>query len=447
MPRNAAARLIPVLATALVAAPAHAFCGFFVGKADAQLFNRSSQVAIARDGDRTVITLSNDYKGELTDFALVVPVPAVLERDQIHVGDRALLQHLDAYSAPRLVEYQDPDPCQRVAYRELMMRGAAPAAASRDAVRAPAAALGVQVEARYTVGEYDIVLLSAQQSSGLETWLTQEGYRIPRRAAAALAPYVRQRMKFFVARVNLKEQLKSGFSELRPLQIAFESPRFMLPIRLGMANAEGPQDLIVYALTPNGRVESTNYQTARVPTGQDVPEYVQGEFGRFYQAAFERAHARHDRRVVLTEYAWNMASCDPCSAQPLSPDELRALGAMWLDPARPGAASATLTRLHVRYDADHFPEDLMFQETGDRQPFQARYVLRHAWTGEASCVEGQRYREALRERRRGEARTLAELTGWDPEEIRSRMGSDLSEGAPDGGWWRRIWKDRSPGLR
>ena len=60
-----------------VAPAAHAFCGFFVGKADAELFNKSSQVALVRDGNRTVLTMSNDYKGPLSEFALVVPVPSV----------------------------------------------------------------------------------------------------------------------------------------------------------------------------------------------------------------------------------------------------------------------------------------------------------------------------------------------------------------------------------
>jgi Na+-translocating ferredoxin:NAD+ oxidoreductase RnfD subunit len=41
--------------------------------------------------------------------------------------------------------------------------------------------LGVTVEAKYTVGEYDILILSAEESQRLETWLHRNGYRIPRR--------------------------------------------------------------------------------------------------------------------------------------------------------------------------------------------------------------------------------------------------------------------------
>src|SRR5690349_6399892 len=79
-----------------------AFCGFYVAKADTKLFNKASQVVLVRQGDRTVLTMANDFKGDPKEFAVVVPVPTVLEKGQIHVGDKALVDHLDAYSAPRL---------------------------------------------------------------------------------------------------------------------------------------------------------------------------------------------------------------------------------------------------------------------------------------------------------------------------------------------------------
>src|SRR5258706_10559716 len=110
-------RSIPslLLCALLWPAAAHSFCGFYVARGDATLFNHASQVALVRDGDRTVMTMVNDFKGEPTEFAIVVPVPTVLEKGQIHVGDKALVDHLDAFSAPRLVEYFDPDPCPAAA--------------------------------------------------------------------------------------------------------------------------------------------------------------------------------------------------------------------------------------------------------------------------------------------------------------------------------------------
>src|SRR5215470_3069536 len=106
------------------------FCGFYVGKADSKLFNRASQVVLIRDGDRTVMTMASDFQGALEEFAIVIPVPTFLKREQIHVGDKALVDHLDAYSAPRLVEYFDQNPC--VMARSMRMMDA-PAAMSAPA--------------------------------------------------------------------------------------------------------------------------------------------------------------------------------------------------------------------------------------------------------------------------------------------------------------------------
>jgi hypothetical protein len=420
---------------------AFAFCGFYVAKADTKLFNSASQVALVRDGDRTVMTLANDFQGEPKEFAIVIPVPTFISRGQIHVGEKALLDHLDAYSSPRLVEYFDDDPCQRrMMEAPMAMKSAGNMALDRQSKRADS--LGVHIEARYTVGEYDILILSAKQSSGLETWLRESGYRIPEGASRILGSYIRQNMHFFVAKVNLKEQEKLGFTYLRPLQVAYESPKFMLPIRLGTVNAKGTQELFIYALTRKGRVETTNYRTVRLPSDAEVPLFVKEKFGEFYKSMFARQTAAEDMNVVFLEYAWDMSWCDPCAADPLSKDELKQLGVFWLGGNESGGGQEVfLTRLHVRYDAPHFPEDLVFQETADRSNFQGRYILRHPWTGSSECPEASAYRRELRERSEKQALTLSKLTGWNLADIRRRMKiPQISEKSTDDRWWNQLWK-------
>ncbi len=458
---RAAAVVTAASATLLASPAAHAFCGFYVGRADASLFNEASQVIMVRDATRTVISMQNDFKGDAREFALVVPVPQVLQRGQINVGERKLFEHIDAYSGPRLVEYFDPNPCARAERDRMFQAPVAAAPAAKPAAPMREKALGVTVEAEYTVGEYDIVILSAKESDGLETWLTQNGYRIPQGAAKALAPYIRQNMKFFVAKVNLVERAKTGLTWLRPLQFAFDSEKFMLPIRLGMINAQGPQDLVIYLLTKNGRVETTNYRTLKLPANMDVPVYLKSEFPAFYKSLFDTQAKRENLRAVFTEYVWDMNWCDPCAADPLSADELRQAGVFWLDapaaaPGSPpiapppagvmprrmpmpgGAHQVMLTRLHVRYAPDTFPEDLMFQETKDRENFQARYVLRHPWKGDPNaCPEARGYLDAVAQRQEKEAQTLASLTNWRIEDIRARMS--LKAPAPRN-WWEGLWK-------
>jgi hypothetical protein len=418
------------------ATSAYSFCGFFVAKADTKLFNQASKVILARDGDRTVLTMANDYQGEVADFAIVVPVPVVLKKEQVHIGDPKIIDRLDAFSAPRLVEYFDPDPCQRLVYDSIPR----PMAAQEGAVKRKGdAALGVKIEAQFTVGEYDIVILSAKESTGLETWLNQNGYKIPQGAAELLQPYIRSNTKFFVAKVNLGEYKKTGLTFLRPLQMAFESPKFMLPIRLGMANAKAAQDLIVFALSPQGRTEVTNYRTVNIPSNFDIPVYVKNEFSDFYRAMFQRAYEKEGKNAVFVEHAWDMAWCDPCAADPLTPDELRKSGVFWDQDQ--GRGSVFITRIHARYTRDKFPEDLVFQSTGNRENYQGRYVMRHPFKGKINCDEGKQYVRTLGQRQEKEAQTLASYTGWDINEIRKKMGLNKTAKKEEESWWDQIFKD------
>lgn len=452
--------LVVALVALLAAGSAHAFCGFYVAKAETDLFNQASKVVIVRDGDRTVLTMANDYQGDPSEFALVVPVPTFLEREQIHVGERAVIEHLDAYTAPRLVEYFDPDPCRQVMYDKMQRLGAVQEDAAPASARERAEGLGVTIEAEYSVGEYQILILSAEESRGLETWLRQEGYRIPEGASDVLGSYLKQDMRFFVAKVNLEKQSELGYTYLRPLQVAFETSKFMLPIRLGTVNAKGPQELVIFVLGRDGRVETTNYRTVKLPTGQTIPTFVEDEFGDFYRALFAEQVEKEKMRTVFLEYAWDMGWCDPCAADPLTADELRQLGVFWIEAPeprpvpkpRPGIAppqprrqprpqDVFVTRLHLRYTAETFPEDLRFQSTGDNQNFQGRYVLQRPWTGSPNeCPEARRYFEALPERRRERAETLARLTGWELSEILEKMDVEAVPPAEDDEpWWKKLW--------
>ncbi len=440
--------LLALFLIACFARPAWAFCGFYVAKADTKLYNKASQVAIARDGDRTVLTMANDYQGDVKDFAMVVPVPTVIKEEQVKVAEPKIMERLDSFSAPRLVEYFDENPCAPV-YKNQMRRSAAPAPEMEAMADARSdRSLGVTVEAQFDVGEYEIVILSAKESSGLQTWLVRNGYKIPRGARNLLQPYIRQQMKFFVAKVNLDKFEQEGYQFLRPLQISYNSPKFMLPIRLGMINATTAQDLLIYILSPQGQAEVTNYRTVKIPSNTNIPVFVKNEFGDFYKSMFQTAYTKEDRKVAFLEYAWDMGSCDPCSADPLTREELKQAGVFWLDQAndiptqpqprfrRPSPSrSVFITRLHVRYTRDKFPEDLMFQETSNRELFQGRYILQHPYTGEANCSAGREYKRSLPQRFEKEAQTLAKLTNWNIQEIRQKMklGGQVSTF-----WWQNF---------
>jgi len=129
-----------------------------------------------------------------------------------------------------------------------------------------------------------------------------------------------------------------------------------------------------------------------------------------------------------------MGWCDPCSADPLTPEELKKAGVFWL--TQNTGTNVFITRLHVRYTRDKFPEDLMFQETSNRQQFQGLYILRHPFTGEMACDAAKDYQRSLQARFEQEAQTLATLTGWKIEDIRKKIKVVQSQPTP---WWRDVW--------
>ena len=219
-----------------------------------------------------------------------------------------------------------------------------------------------------------------------------------------------------------KDKLKKmGTVSLRTIQIGFESPKLMLPIRLGMANAGASQDMIVYALSKNGRVETTNYSTLKIPTDNKVPEFVSGVFGKFYSDLYKKNLKAKGMNNVFLEYAWYISMsqyifCDPCTGTPPQIQDLMTAGVNWLNMDyhyNTYTGNVFFTRLHVTYDRKNFPQDLVFEETPNKENYQCRYVITHPAQGPFDCVGGKEYVNEVYKRRVGELLELSNLTGWD----------------------------------
>ncbi len=406
----------------LAAPAAHAFCGFYVSGGDQQMFNDATQVVLMRMGTRTVLAMQNNYKGPPEAFAMVIPVPVVLHEGDVKTLTPDVFKHVEQMGAPRLVEYWEQDPCEleRGSGQYAFAAGAAPPSA-RIAVADKADDLGVTIEAKFVVGEYQIVILSAKDSTGLATWLAQEHYKIPAGAEPLLRPYVEQGLKFFVAKVDpTKVKFVDNRAALSPLRFHYDSDDFNLPIRLGLASSSGTQDLIVNILAPHQRYEVTNYPNVTIPTNIDVNETVKDKFGAFYAALFDRTVEKHPGAVV-TEYAWQATTCDPCPGPALNYQEFTTLGADVLDgpadaPKQYSRNDFVLTRLHARY-GKNITDDLRFKQVdpiaGGREHlkspddpdkleegaqssrvnnFQGRYAIRHLWTGPIACAAPRRHK-------------------------------------------------------
>ena len=275
----------------------------------------------------------------------------------------------------------------------------------------------MKIEAKFAVAEYQIVILSAKDSTGLERWLTDNRYKIPPNAEPLLRPYVESGSKFFVAKVDPKKVKfdSDGRAELSPLRFHYDTDEFALPIRLGLANSSGKQDLIVSILSPEGRYEMANYKNVTIPTNLEVKDDIRNRFAEFYAALFDRTVERNPG-AIITEYAWDASSCDPCPGPQLDFSDFATVGTDVLAGGR-GKVEAwqgygmVLTRLHARYGKDQVPDDLVFRkaepivggrefvvdpqsrrlEEGSRKDsinnFQGRYAIRHPWEGKVECAK------------------------------------------------------------
>jgi hypothetical protein len=398
---------------ALAPAFAHAFCGFYVAGGGAELFNNATQVVLMREGTRTVLSMQNNYQGPPEDFAMVIPVPVILQKENVKTLPNAVFARIDQLAAPRLVEYWEIDPCYvepdaveyEMAMPSSMVLRSAEGGGPRD--------LGVKIEAQFTVGEYEIVILSARDALGLDTWLKQNKYSIPQGAEPLFRPYIQQGMKFFVAKVDTKKvTFKDGMAQLSPLRFHYDAEKFELPVRLGLINAKDKQDLIIHVLAKNQRYEVANFPNVTIPTNIDLVPSAKSEFGPFYVSLFDRT-LKKNPNAVITEYAWQATSCDPCPTAPLSDEDMATLGLDVLPKTKRDewnpSGSFVLTRLHARYDKNSLGEDLVFraaspieggreddrEQDGLRQTavnasfnnFQARYAIRYPWAGEVTCKD------------------------------------------------------------
>jgi len=395
---------------------AHAFCGFYVSGSGAKLSNDATQVVLMRDGTRTVLSMQNDFKGPLEDFAMVVPVPVVLKEADVKTLPRTVFSNTDSLGSPRLVEYWEEDPCPIARPKEEMEMRAygSSAGMAMDGDEGGARRKDtVKIEAKFDVGEYKILILSATEAAGLETWLKANKYKIPDGAEPLLRPYVEAGSKFFVAKVDPKKVTMEGnHAALSPLRFHYDSEDFALPIRLGMANSSGKQDLIVNIISADKRFEVANYKNVFIPTNFDVKPAVKTRFAEFYAALFDKTIEANPGAVV-TEYAWTAVPnyhCDPCTDADITNPDLITLGGDVVGGPIAGG-NFVLTRLHARYGKNDMKDDLRFREakpvTGGREQwtkqgieygaapsaqnyFQARYAIRHWWTGPIKCKNPQR---------------------------------------------------------
>lgn len=356
---------------------AQAFCGTYLGPAGDAPDNGESVLVLSMVNGRTVLTMASDFEGDVQDFGLLVPVPAGFDAASVVVPDAAALDVLDVYSGPRVVGYT----CEQVWDGQVVRNesqysagGCAGTATTRPGTTATtttgttttslsdAELRDVIVKSRATVGSYELAVVAADDTEGLQGWLDANGLAMPAEVEPVIQDFMDRGTWFLAARVSAG----TDAAWLEPLQMVYDSELRAIPLRLGTTSSEGVQDLVLYTLATS-RVRVTNYEESV------IEDECMPDGSSFYEQAVDEALLSEDpaaRATWAVEYAWGGGKCDPCTDQgPLDPDTLATLG--WREPFAP-----FVTRIRMRYGPDQIDEDVLLQLTGDGRTSQLRYVDR-----------------------------------------------------------------------
>lgn len=427
--------------------PASAFCGAYVGAEGEEIHNRASRIVVARDDGLNTLTMFNDFEGDASQFGMIIPVPASIEADNVRLVPPELLDRVDRYSAPRLVQYTCEDfynDAGTTIDPNVLSPSSQTTAASQRSVSEPGAGLGldtadtgglslsassgsssvgcgggsinttpyetvdtsddrldtaygVVIEDEFSLGEYELWVLRAEDTAGLTGWLGDNGFVLPGGAEKMLSGYVDGASRFLALRIDT-ERLPAGQTWLSPLQLRYVSDAWGLPIRLGTLSSGGIQDLIVYALTTyrDGQVGISNYPEAALPEDECMlaldPADPLGDFSDLYEQRWTEAAGVHESSPGLawtTEYGWGFdpvasgVKCDPCpppdpdrpSDDPITTPELAELG-LW---SAEWGGGWYVTRLRLRYTPQSVTRDLMLYPSGiSSTRTQMRYIV-HRW--------------------------------------------------------------------
>ena len=378
-------------------------------------YNPGTAVFLLRDGTKTVLTIEAAYEGPVTDLSVVIPVPTRIEREQVRTVNGSLFRTLDRATAPRVTHV----------WPGCRMRRRRPAAGrtsglgdgmatARGGLSAGPEDLGVTVEDEWAVDEYDISLLSADQSTGLLTFLNQRGLELPPRAATALRAYIETGHRFVLARVDPTRAQRVGDTMvLSPIQLEYQSEELVVPVRLGTFNSPGEQELILYIASRDGRYRVANRSEVTAPTDLRLDQSARGSVAELYDGLMAETFRQHPGAAV-TEYAqrlgrhvgaWRIA--DLGFENEDAGMRMRA-GRTRGGPSGVSNADWTLTRIRHRYGADMHddlrlapapplrltrrwrPPELQDRTRADRSNFLVRFIVEH---GSSTCPSraGQRW--------------------------------------------------------
>ena len=188
--------------------------GMIIPRPNYKISETDQKAVIWHDGKTETLIVSITFKGDSSEFAWIIPVPA---KPDVEAGVDELFVSLDQLTRP---VYSKTEP---LPFGSLGL-------GTKEAERTT-----VTVIETKKVDIYDIAVLTAKDTSDLRKWLEDNGYTYPENREHLLKSYVNKDWYFVAAKVStenlpLSYGLRTGHAT--PLKITFESEKIIYPLKI-----------------------------------------------------------------------------------------------------------------------------------------------------------------------------------------------------------------------
>jgi hypothetical protein len=297
----------------------------------------STHVSILKQPGTSAVSIMPDYQGSLSPFSLIIPIPSDVGPGQVIGLKREFVDRLDNLTAPKFAEFWELDPCdpgpvQQEWQRDLTAKAANAFLGSVDTGSSQKVAkeLLMDMKSQEKKGEYTFSVLDA---AGVDAHLAKRGLKLPPGGKESVSSYEGLGYKFLVADVETGrvELVGGNRAQLSPIRFVTGTDYTTLPARFGLPSAAPKQELYIFTLVPEQRVQVKNYPTKAAPTNWVVSFDIKEKMGEFYAALHDRFLEKNPKTFLL-EYAYPSWECGkPCPNEALLPHELLSLGGDAID--------------------------------------------------------------------------------------------------------------------
>ena len=277
---------IPVLLTVAVAVaglvsaqPVLSCGGFFC--IDTPVDQNAERIIFTQNGDGTVSAyVQIEYTGAAPDFSWILPLPDVIDAEDVEVPE-------DAMAAFRELE---------VATDPVFIPPPRPECADFISVAMAAPIGSVEVFASGEVGPYGFDVVGSEDPDALVSWLRDNGYRVTEAMEPLIDLYVEEQFVFLA----MKLRPDQGAQDVEPVKVTYPSSQPMIPLRL-TAVAANPDMAVMVWIYADVQAVPVNYGKIGIDN-EELVFFGRGGSSNYRQLMGQKADEM-EGQAFITEYA------------------------------------------------------------------------------------------------------------------------------------------------